>query len=174
MTLADLRHLHLSGGARLHGARAERPAEDGRRQFFPEHLAEKHVDERVQAHVGGREPQGGFLGDVERVLRSAGGRHAARLREGVRDADEVVRGEADEEHADHDEDLGLGPAAGGFGAAPRRFVWLIDLLADERVADHHHKQGSPEYHLQTDNIRQSSTPTDVLYFTYFRPQKKKK
>lgn len=118
MTLTDLGHLHLCGGARLHGARAERPAEDGGRQFLSEHLAEKHVDERVQAHVGGREPQGGLLGDVERPLSTAGCRHAARLGEGVWDADKVVRGKANEEDTDHDEDLGLGPAAGCFGSAP--------------------------------------------------------
>lgn len=97
-------------------------AADCDRQFFPEHLAEKHVDEWVQAHVCGREPQGRFLGDVESSLRRAGAHHAARLGEGVGDTGKVERCKAGEKHPDHDKDLRLSPAAGCFGFALRRSV----------------------------------------------------
>lgn len=91
-------------------------------QSFPEHPAEKHVDEWVQAHVCGREPQGRFLGDVESVLCTAGARHVARLGEGVRDAGKVKRCKADEKHPDHDKDLCFSPATGCFRIALRRSV----------------------------------------------------
>lgn len=91
-------------------------------QSIPEHLAEKHIDQRVQAHVCGREPQGRFLGDVESVLCTAGARHVARLGESVRDADKVERCKADEKHPDDDKDLCFSLAAGCFGFALRRSV----------------------------------------------------
>lgn len=112
-----LDHLqHLQVRARFHprlgGSDLDGRAAQCGRESFPEHPAQEHVDERIQAHISGRQPQRGLLGDRESVLCLAGSHHAAGLHPGVRDPDEVKGGKADGKNCHHDEDLGFGAAAG--------------------------------------------------------------
>lgn len=149
-TQMGLWHLQWSWGRRggLHMTGVHMLTADCGRQSFPKHLTQEHVDERVQTHVGGRQPQGGFFCDVERVLRLARTRHAASLAQSVGDAGKVKGGKAGEKHPHDHKDLCFGSAPGCLRSALWGFVWLIHLLADERVAKHHQGQRAPENNLK--------------------------
>lgn len=149
VTLGYLWHLQLSGccRGRLHGPFVEGSEADCGRQSFPEHLAEKHVDKRVQAHICGGEPQGRFLRHVQSVLRMALTGHAACLGESVWNTGKMERCKADEKDPNDNKHLCLGSAAGCMRLALWGFVRLINLLADERVANHHQGKRAPENHL---------------------------
>lgn len=79
-------------------------------QSFPKHLTQEHIDERVQTYISGRQPQGGFLGDVERVLCMAVSCRASGLGQSIGNAGKVKGGKADEKHAHHHKHLCLSPA----------------------------------------------------------------
>lgn len=114
VALGHLQHLQLRARfhPRLGGSAPDGPAAQCGREPFPEHPAQEHVDERIQAHISGRQPQRGLLGDRERVLCPAGSDHVSDLHQGVRDPDEVKGGKADGKNCHHDEDLGFGAAFG--------------------------------------------------------------
>lgn len=86
-------------------------------QSFPKHLAQEHVDERVKTYISGRQPQGGFLGNVECVLCLAMTRHVAGLSQSVGNAGEVKGGKADEKHPHNYKDLCFGSATGRLRSA---------------------------------------------------------
>lgn len=86
-------------------------------QSFPEHPTQEHIDKRVQTYISGRQPQGGFLGDVDCVLYTAMTRHAAGLGQSVGNAGKVKGGKADEKHSHHHKHLCFGSASGCLGSA---------------------------------------------------------
>lgn len=142
-------HLHLSGSCcwRLYGTFVEGLTTQSGCQSFSKHTAQEHIDQRVQTYISGRQPQRGFLGDVECILGTAMTRYAASLGQSVRNADKVKGSKADEKYSHNHKHLCFGSVSSCLSSAFWGFVWLINLFADERVANHHQGQGAPENHL---------------------------
>lgn len=132
-------YLQLSGGCRgqLQTALGEGLAVECGSQSFPEHPAQENIDQRVQTHVSGRQPESGLLSNVECVLRPTMVVYVSGLGESVGHPGEMKRCETNEKHPHHHKDFGLGPTAGRFGATTRGFVGLVDFTTDEGVTEQH-------------------------------------
>lgn len=125
-------HLHLSSSCcwRLYGTFVEGLTTQSGCQSFSKHTAQEHIDQRVQAYISGRQPQGGFLGDVECILCTAMTRYAASLGQSVGNADKVKGSKADEKYSHNHKHLCFGSVSRCLSSAFWGFVWLINLFAD--------------------------------------------
>lgn len=125
-------------------------------QSGSEGAAEEEVDEWVQERVQGREEQRALLQLEEEELESAVEEQPPGLAHGVRHSGEVERDEADEEHGQHQEDVGAHFLFGLFrpsscraaglpaGVRASASVGLVQLLGDESVTYDYGHQVPPE------------------------------
>lgn len=160
-------YLQLSGGCRgqLQTALGEGLAVECGSQSFPEHPAQENIDQRVQTHVSGRQPESGLLSNVECVLRPTMVVYVSGLGESVGHPGEMKRCETNEKHPHHHKDFGLGPTAGRFGATTRGFVGLVDFTTDEGVTQQHQSQCSPKHHLgrgRENSVRHQTSSSEKL------------
>lgn len=121
-------------------------------QSASEGAAQEEVDERIQERVQGREEQRALLQLKEEELEFAVEEQPPGLAHGVGHAGEVERDEADEEHGQHQEDVGAHflfgllrpPSRHRTGACASARVGLVQLPGDESVAHDHGHQVPPE------------------------------